>query len=149
MLCLTFGADGVTFAGGFSGNVYLFQKDKLEGSLDAAHQGGVFCACQTEDGYLTGGKDGEIKIWDQKFKPVSSISLNELLKKEIWIRAICKQSDKILIGTQDSEIYEIVLRDRNNPKLLVSGHAAKELWALAMHPKKLVFATGSDDMSVR
>lgn len=149
ILCLSFGANGITFAGGLSGNVFLFQKDKLEGAMNAAHEGGVFCICQTQDGYITGGKDGEIKLWDHKFKPVSSISLSTLLKKDIWIRAINNQSDKVLVGTQDSEVYEIVLRDRDNPKLLVSGHADKALWALAVHPKKPMFATGSDDMTIR
>lgn len=65
------------------------------------------------------------------------------------VRSVCWRGDHILVGTQDSEIFEIVVHDRNKPFLIMQGHCEGELWALAVHPTKPLAMTGSDDCSVR
>ena len=65
------------------------------------------------------------------------------------IRSVCWKADRILAGTQDSEIFEVMVRDRDKPVLLMQGHSEGELWALDLHPKQPVAVTGSDDRSVR
>lgn len=62
---------------------------------------------------------------------------------------MCWRGDHILVGTQDSEIFEIVVHERNKPFLIMQGHCEGELWALAVHPTKPLAMTGSDDRSVR
>ena len=67
----------------------------------------------------------------------------------LCVRSVCWRSDRVLVGTQDSEVFEVMVGDRDKPRLLIQGHAEGEMWALAVHPKKQVFATGSDDQTIR
>src|SRR6218665_210221 len=67
----------------------------------------------------------------------------------LTIRSLNWCDDRVLIGTQDSEVFEVVVRDREKVQCVMQGHAEGELWALAVHSKKPIFATGSDDRSVR
>ncbi|XP_035687635.1 echinoderm microtubule-associated protein-like 6 isoform X3 [Branchiostoma floridae] len=137
---------------------------------------GIFTLYACDEGYASGSRDGCIKLWDTDFKTIAKIDLTEsehgykatpaptiswLQKplppsaeskppyKGMSIRAVCWGGDRILAGTQDSEIYEIALRERDKPKLLMQGHAEGELWGLGIHPKQPLFVTGSDDHSVR
>lgn len=78
-----------------------------------------------------------------------TILVLNLLFTGLSVRSVCWRGDHILVGTQDSEIFEIVVHERNKPFLLMQGHCEGELWALAVHPTKPLAVTGSDDRSVR
>ena len=72
-----------------------------------------------------------------------------LFSSGLSIRSVCWKADRLLAGTQDSEIFEVIVRERDKPMLILQGHCEGELWALAPHPKKPLAVTGSDDRSVR
>ncbi|KTG42430.1 hypothetical protein cypCar_00032632, partial [Cyprinus carpio] len=74
---------------------------------------------------------------------------DEITYSGLSVRSVCWRGDHILVGTQDSEIFEVVVHDRTKPFLIMQGHCEGELWALAVHPTKPLAMTGSDDRSVR
>ena len=75
--------------------------------------------------------------------------LTSIFLAGLSIRSVCWKADRLLAGTQDSEIFEVIVRERDKPMLILQGHCEGELWALALHPKKPLAVTGSDDRSVR
>ena len=60
----------------------------------------------------------------------------------------CILQGKILVGTKDSEIFEVTEKD-SSVTTLVQGHGEGEMWGLASHPTKEQFASASDDCTVR
>ncbi|NXV10481.1 EMAL6 protein, partial [Cettia cetti] len=158
MLSVAFGANNLTFTGAINGDVYVWKDHFLVRLVAKAHTGPVFTimyAC--EEGFATGGRDGCIRLWDTEFKPITKIDLRETeqgykapaVPPGLSIRSVCWKGDRILAGTQDSEIFEVLVRERDKPVLIMQGHCEGELWALAVHPKKPLAVTGSDDRSVR
>ncbi|XP_029706344.1 echinoderm microtubule-associated protein-like 6 isoform X7 [Takifugu rubripes] len=151
ILCVSAAKDELTYSGALNGDVYVWRGITLIRTVQAAHGAGIFSMHACEEGFATGGRDGCIRLWDVDFKPITKIDLREVEHgyKGLSIRSVCWKADRILAGTQDSEIFEIMVRDRDKPVLLMQGHSEGELWALDLHPKQPVAVTGSDDRSVR
>ncbi len=40
-------------------------------------QGAVYSIQACDDGYVTGGKDGAVSLWDSDFKPITKIDLTQ------------------------------------------------------------------------
>ncbi|CAM9871632.1 unnamed protein product, partial [Discosporangium mesarthrocarpum] len=57
----------------------------------------------------------------------------------------------LLVGTRGGELYEMSTVDGsdNNGAPLTSGHGTGEVWGVAAHPTKPLYATCGDDCSVR
>uniref|UniRef100_A0A3Q1EQL2 EMAP like 6 n=1 Tax=Acanthochromis polyacanthus TaxID=80966 RepID=A0A3Q1EQL2_9TELE len=150
ILCVSVAKEELTYSGALNGDVYVWKGITLIRTVQAAHgQAGIFSMHACEEGFATGGRDGCIRLWDVDFKPITKIDLREAEQGyKLSIRSVCWKADRILAGTQDSEIFEVMVRDRDKPVLLMQGHSEGELWALDLHPKQPVAVTGSDDRSV-
>src|SRR4029434_1887113 len=77
-----------------------------------------------------------------------SLSLSLFLSVSHRRRGQCRRAARILADTQDSEISEVMVRDRDKPLLLMQGHSEGELWALDIHPKQPLAVTGSAERYV-
>ena len=64
------------------------------------------------------------------------------------IRSVCWLVRTILVGTHDSELFEIDI-EAGAPNLLLQGHRAGKVSGLHTHPSKRVFVTGGADQTVR
>ncbi len=119
MMCITFGkTPNVCYTGGGNGSIYMWIDQKLA-KVIAAHDGPIFgiYAYDKYEAYVTGGKDGCIIFWDDKFekvhkheikkKSLSKSSKGVLLSENPSVRAISLASRKILIGTKNGEIMDI------------------------------------------
>ncbi|XP_074434711.1 echinoderm microtubule-associated protein-like 6 isoform X3 [Larus michahellis] len=151
ILCLACAKEDITYSGALNGDIYVWKGLNLVRTIQGAHSAGIFSMYACEEGFATGGRDGCIRLWDTDFKPITKIDLRETEQgyKGLSIRSVCWKADRLLAGTQDSEIFEVLVRERDKPMLIMQGHCEGELWALAVHPKKPLAVTGSDDRSVR
>ncbi|XP_069350552.1 echinoderm microtubule-associated protein-like 6 isoform X1 [Eulemur rufifrons] len=151
ILCLACAKEDITYSGALNGDIYVWKGLNLVRTIQGAHSAGIFSMYACEEGFATGGRDGCIRLWDTDFKPITKIDLRETEQgyKGLSIRSVCWKADRLLAGTQDSEIFEVIVRERDKPMLILQGHCEGELWGLALHPKKPLAVTGSDDRSVR
>uniref|UniRef100_A0A4W4FP77 HELP domain-containing protein n=1 Tax=Electrophorus electricus TaxID=8005 RepID=A0A4W4FP77_ELEEL len=151
ILCVASAKGDITYSGALNGDVYVWKGLNLIRTVQGAHGAGIFSMYACEEGFATGGRDGCIRLWDFDFKPITKIHLREAEHgyQGLSIRSVCWRADRILVGTQDSEIFEVMVRDREKPQLIMQGHSEGELWALTVHPKKALAVTGSDDRSIR
>lgn len=127
-----------------------------------AHRGAVTAMCAVAglagaeeaacDRVASGGKDGWVYIWSNKFEKEWSLDMNSSsplsLKPEV--SALALVSGNLVIGTAAAEIFEANLL-AGTLLHLVEGHyeARAEASALATANDSKLFATAGDDCTVR
>ena len=132
--------------GSINGNLLVFSGTTFSKSKKA-HKNGLICLYIKENdlGFLTGGGDGIVLIWDNNLNKTSEIKIKtkEINSMNPKIRSVCTNDEgDILIGTRGGEILEI---QDNTPKICLRGHFDGELWGLCVHPKKDIYYTVGED----
>lgn len=122
-MCITYGKTAdLCYAGVGNGSIYCFCDQQLVKKI-AAHEGPIFSifALDDHEGFVTGGKDGIVMLWDEKLsdKPIKKYIIEKnalskqckgiLFQNNPSIKAICVAyaHKKIIIGTKNAEIIEI------------------------------------------
>ena len=132
--------------GSINGNLLVFSGTTFSKSKKA-HKNGLYCLYIKENdlGFLTGGGDGLVLIWDNKLNTINKINIKtkEINSMNTRIRSVCTNDEgDILIGTRGGEVIEI---QDNEPKVCLRGHFDGELWGLCAHPKKDIYYTVGED----
>ena len=145
-MCCGYLSNDILICGSINGNLLICSGTTFTKSKKG-HKNGINCLYirDNQKGFLTGGGDGYIFIWDNKITITSKITIrnNEINSMNYRIRSVC-ENDKgnILVGTRGGEIIEF---EGNKPKILLRGHFDGELWGLCPHPKKNIFFTVGED----
>jgi len=132
--------------GSYNGNLVLFAGNSVSKNIKG-HSGTVNSIWMQESnkGFLTGGNDSMIFYWDAKFNIVSKVNIIEKNINSLnpRIRSLCEDENGVLlVGTRAGEIIEL---DGDSATVHIRGHFDKELWALAVHPKREKFYTAGED----
>lgn len=134
------------------GSIYRFVGRQLDGTTQA-HSGCINSISSHADGICTCSSDGFVKLWTRTLECRLVIdsknlrTLSNVLKHVDWN----PNRGRIIIGTLSGEIYEVGDGDGENlyRGALTEGHSGEELWGMAPHPMKDLFATTGDDSILR
>lgn len=114
MLSIAYAPDGSIVTGTLKGDLYFWKDRELKSASESVHEGPVYAIRGHKDGFITGGADGKINIWDESNEITSTIDVKEICADSLRsgadyaIRSLdWKGSGTILVGLQDSTIMEI------------------------------------------
>ncbi|KAL4483877.1 hypothetical protein ABPG72_006252 [Tetrahymena utriculariae] len=138
--------------GMFNGNIFTWQGQTL-GNVIKAHNGPCTSITNRKkgNGFITGGKNGDIMIWNESYKCVATLNIQECFSAklpQIKVISLCENSQgDLLVGLRGSEVILISKGDKTKAAILNQGHYDQELWGLAVHPdSKSYFTSGEDKL---
>ncbi|KAF1333559.1 Microtubule-associated protein, partial [Globisporangium splendens] len=139
-------------AGTASGELYVWRGGEVSRTVKA-HEGETTVVCAHSSDklgtpeskmsatgvLLSGGKDGEVVMWNANFQSLKCFDLVAMdtgcLQRAICSAFLSANGQKLLIGTRSSDIIEVDVSSGtllNGGKPLFSGHYSSELWGLAL-----------------
>lgn len=135
--CADYDNNGVVYAGGANGMVYVWPTRELSGCFKA-HDGFVSALFCDGNRVYTGGKDGVVQHFDVSD---ATHALKDKWNVGSLIRAVDVKDGNILVGTKDGDIIE---KKAGQVKKIMSGHSEGEAWGLAIANSTMI-TTGDDN----
>jgi microtubule-associated protein-like 6 len=146
------GEEKAIICGTVSGHLYVFSNYKVTDKV-SAHEGSVTVIARCQQGYVSGGKEGMVKIWSHDFKVLHTYRTSYFVPRPYGLSchavATNKLGTNIIIGMRSDELFEVSLMS-NSTSLLIDGHSILEQNALDVNPQNPdEYVTGGDDGVIR
>uniref|UniRef100_A0A7S1PGI9 Guanine nucleotide-binding protein subunit beta-like protein n=1 Tax=Percolomonas cosmopolitus TaxID=63605 RepID=A0A7S1PGI9_9EUKA len=131
------------------GNVYIFKANRMIGKKQL-HNGAIYCLASSQDGFVSSGKDGLVKIWKFDMRPGVEFTQNGELNVGYAVDSCIAGPDSVVFtrGYYNNRLERFDPQSGRD-ELISLGHSAEsnrtELWALDTVPNSNLFFSAGDD----
>ncbi|KAF1326534.1 Microtubule-associated protein, partial [Globisporangium splendens] len=136
-----------------TGHLYVWESCAVSKAVPA-HNGAVYALHATKEGYVSGGRDGHIRLWSQTMAPLADFDVNGVkpASQNAIVRSVCWDiaEDRVLIGTKGGEILGLSRLTKETSLVTESHYDHNGLYGLSAHPQRPeLIATVGEDQTVR
>jgi len=135
-----------------TGDLYIWEGRTCVSALAEVHTAGINTICSIDHAtFLTGSKDGTVKVWTETLEPKKTIDLTKIQPRpknpEVRSVNLDPVTNTVLVATASCEIYEFFARGHTQ---IVQVHFEGEVWGLACNPREHhMFVSTGDDKTIR
>ena len=140
--------EGLCLTGSDLGNIYLWKREEQIDMIVSAHKSSVYALATFVNGFVSGGKDGKVRVWNNDLEAMRTYDISAAALTEVVIKAIDQRQGRIVLGTSTSCVYELD-QDTGEVTSLICGHRDGGVHAVATHPTKPLYASVGDDSVLR
>jgi len=132
-----------------TGQLWRFEGCQVDGAVKG-HTGPIYTMHTTNEGIITGGHDGYVRVWSLALQVRYTIDMSIRGAQNPIVRSVYWDNEafKLLIGTLGNEIFELHSNDGSNlhgNAPIIQGHAGDALTAVAAHPSEDEYVTVGED----
>jgi WD40 repeat protein len=144
-----YGPEQSIWCGTESGDIVVAKNGKIATLLEKAHGGPICKLAACEQGVLSGGVKGEVRLWSMQGTMVKEwnfpsaaliLSLQYCSEEsgESW------KNGSLLVATGEKRVWEIVADTEDQQQLVLQAHVG-DIWGVDVDVAQQQFITGGDD----